>query len=82
MKDLCHFLPHLLVSQNPEAGGEGHGDEQGEAGAGEVEDVQQRGHQADHQHRHVEQAQADEPRREGDKLLIIMTSHNYKFAGG
>ena len=65
---------HLFVSVNPDDGCDGHCPEDGEAGTGEVEDIQQGGDEADEQHQQVEQAEGHEAGAEGDELSVMIHS--------
>ena len=63
------FLLHFLVSENPYCGSDCHGNQPGEAGAGQVEDLKHLSEEADQEHGQVEEAEGDEPGGEGDRFL-------------
>ena len=67
--NLFCFLLHFLVSENPYCGSDCHGNQPGEAGAGQVEDLKHLSEEADQKHDQVEEAEGDEPGGEGDRFL-------------
>lgn len=62
------FLPHVLVSGNPDGGGDCHGDLQGHAQALRRGNVQPVADEAEQEHRHAAEAEGQEHSGERDQL--------------
>ena len=66
-----YFLDNVLVSCDPDAGGDRHGQLPGHARAQvDVEVLQQGPDKAGQEHNHVEQAEPDKPSCNRNKLLV------------
>ena len=69
--DIFNFLPHGLASDNPDCGRDGQGSQPREGRCDPRAELHQGADKADEEHRHVEQAEGQEPGVEGDQLLPV-----------